>query len=80
VFIGHAADKRSESCLLRRIVKKPRGHYTARPFTRLPISRFRRLTSSIIDANQNGCVQILECNDEMTRREIEGMAMRDRDR
>jgi hypothetical protein len=83
VFIGHAVDKRSESCLLRRIVKKPRGHYTARPSTRLPISRFRRFTLLLIDENQNGCVQTRQSWNVMTRSarlEIEGMAMRERDR
>jgi hypothetical protein len=73
----------TDFCLLRRIVKKPRGHYTARPSTRLPISRFRRFTLSLIDEHENGCVQTQQSWNARTRwapSGIEGMAMRERDR
>jgi hypothetical protein len=82
VFIGHAIDRRNGIYLLRRTAKRPRGHYTARPSTRLPIARFRRFTLSSIDENGNSCVRTQQSwNDELGPVEArEGMAMRERDR
>src|SRR6266436_4652806 len=55
VFIVRPSRRRND-CLLHRAVKKPRGHYTARPSTRLPISRFRRFILPSIAEDGNGCV------------------------